>query len=511
MDSDLARSRLRSVARLSRVLSEPREMSELLETAANEVRFALGASSVAIGHLERDRGVIAMLINVGALADWEQAQPTELTSTLQELPMVDLLAHDAAGHVLNINDPQADPEAIRHLTVRGKACALVIPILLDGRIWGQVFATRAVGEAVFEDADIELGEALSAVLASGLAQAERFSRVEHLVYSDPLTGLANRRAIDLALERALVEYQVTDIPVSVVMADVNGLKFANDNEGHQAGDRLIRACADAISQSAGRVPRSLAGRIGGDEFAIILPGLALEEAEPFANSILNALEKSMYPGGLAIGVSSTSAPGVSGEVTSRRLLGWADEAQYAAKREGSSRVLLAGRDTPLTEPIERRRRRRSGPVWATNAERANNALEAGLRVLVMSAQLSPIDRLVAVIDAAADVIGAVGWVVSIIDGGTTRAVAFSTVRDGLDVTSGQDLTNDPTWWEAASGVGVLVRADDETADLARVRGCSTVAAAVSGSWLVEVLGDTDDHLVGVSATLRALLGSALAG
>ena len=174
MDSDLARSRLRSVARLSRVLSEPREMSELLETAANEVRFALGASSVAIGHLERDRGVIATLIKVGALADWEQAQPTELTSTLQELPMVDLLAHDAAGYVLNINDPQADPEAIRHLTVRGKACALVIPILLDGRIWGQVFATRAVGEAVFEDADIELGEALSAVLASGLAQAERF-------------------------------------------------------------------------------------------------------------------------------------------------------------------------------------------------------------------------------------------------------------------------------------------------------------------------------------------------
>ena len=124
--------------------------------------------------------------------------------------------------------------------------------------------------------------------------------------------------------------------------------------------------------------------------------------------------------------SSQSAPAGDKEaLTARRLMRWADEAQYAAKREGSRRVLLAGLGTPLTDPVERRRRRRSGPTWSTSAGRATNALEAGLRVLSTSLELSALHRLVAVIDAAAEVIAATGWVLSIIDHGCMESAQRS--------------------------------------------------------------------------------------
>ena len=452
---------LHSVARLARILAEPQELVDLLETAAHEARESLNAASVSIGYLERERGTMRTVVNVGDTANWEEARPAD--QGFPDLPHVPLLLQNPSRRVVSLEPPEGDDDARRYLTLRNKGSALVAPILLEGRVWGELYITRQIGQPAFGESDSELAEVLAAVLASGIAQAERFSQVEHLVYSDPLTGLANRRAVDLALERALVEHQVQGSPVSVVMAD-----------------------------------------------AIVLPNVGLESAESVANAILNALQRSMYPGGLAVGVASTSAVSGTAEISARRLMGWADEAQYAAKREGSSRVLLAGRDTPLSEPVERRRRRRSGPEWATNAERATNALEAGLRVLVMSHGLSSLDRLVGVVDAASDAIGATGWVVSTISGDTTHAVAVSANRDGLDVARGHDLTLDRSWLDSARGVGVLVRADDESADLARTRHCVTVAAAATDVWLVELLADSDELLVGVPATLRALLGSALA-
>jgi len=511
VESADVRLRLRSVARLARVLAEPQELLDLLETAANEMRFALGAASVSLGRLERERGVVRTLINVGDLASWELPRPEDETYSIHSLPMMALLVDEARSYIVDIDDGAGDPASLELLVASAKGSGIAAPILLDGRIWGELWATRGMRDARYEDTDIEVAEALAAVLAAGIAQSERYSQVEHLIYTDPLTGLANRRAIDLALERALEQHEATGSPVSVVMSDVNGLKVANDVEGHDAGDRLIRACADAISRATGLAPGAIAGRIGGDEFAVVLPGLTLEQTEPLAASIITALNQGVYAGSLAVGASSTSVAGIEGDVTARRLLGWADEAQYAAKREGSHRVLLAGRDTPLTDPVERRRRRRSGPAWSTNAERAANALEAGLRVLATSVELSALDRLVAVIDAAAEVIGASGWVISIIDDGCSRTVAFSSARDGLDVDTGHDTRHDPTWLQSALGAGVLVRADDESAALARVRRCTTVAAAASGRWLVELLGDDDAVLVAAPAPLRALVGTALAG
>jgi GAF domain-containing protein len=206
--------RLHSVARLARILAEPQELVDLLETAAHEACTSLGAASVSIGYLERERGTVRTVINVGDLSSWEEPRP--LDQGFQDLPSFPLLLKDPSPFVVSLDPPVGDDDALRYLTLRNKGSAVVAPILLEGRVWGELYATRLSSQEPFNEEDGQLAEVLSAVLASGIAQAERFSQVEHLVYSDPLTGLANRRAVDLALERALVEYQVSGDPVWII-------------------------------------------------------------------------------------------------------------------------------------------------------------------------------------------------------------------------------------------------------------------------------------------------------
>jgi diguanylate cyclase (GGDEF)-like protein len=407
----------------------------------------------------------------------------------------------------------ADPTARQLLTDLGMGSAVAAPILLDGGVWGELWAARGVDEPRFEDADREVAEALAAVLAAGIGQSERLQTAERLINTDSLTGLANRRAIDRALEEALDAHALDGRPVSVVMGDVNGLKNMNDVDGHEAGDRLIRACAKAVSTALHLAPGSLAGRIGGDEFCVVLDGYGLAEADAVAREALRLLALGPHPRSLAMGVaSSESAPvGDKEALTARRLMRWADEAQYTAKRQGLSIPVVAGRDVALAEPVERRRRRRASSSTPRAAERATAALDAALRALADEpTPAEPLDRLIVTLDAVVETAGAVGWVVGVRGQGQVRTVAFSAGRDGLRVDSALVL-DDAAWVKAAATAGILDATGESASGLAVLRGSDSVAAASGGPWWIEVLADRPVALDGIPAVLRALVCVAVSG
>jgi diguanylate cyclase (GGDEF)-like protein len=100
-----------------------------------------------------------------------------------------------------------------------------------------------------------------------VALGAAFADTRDLARRDPLTGLANR----LAWEEALARLQDLDSPIGVVLADVDGLKVANDRHSHEMGDRLLVAVADIVAAAAAQSPGAIVARIGGDEFAVLLP------------------------------------------------------------------------------------------------------------------------------------------------------------------------------------------------------------------------------------------------
>ncbi|RXG93327.1 sensor domain-containing diguanylate cyclase [Bradyrhizobium zhanjiangense] len=173
--------------------------------------------------------------------------------------------------------------------------------------------------------------------------------LKELATKDGLTGLSNRRAFDQMLMSEWARAQRTQKPLALLFVDVDHFKLFNDRHGHQSGDECLRAVAAAVSRHAMR-PLDLAGRYGGEEFALILPDMDCDTACAVAEEIRCAVLALQIAHG-AIGASEhvTLSVGVASHIPSGadggpdRLLGAADEALYVAKRLGRNRVICAER------------------------------------------------------------------------------------------------------------------------------------------------------------------------
>ena len=174
----------------------------------------------------------------------------------------------------------------------------------------------------------------------GLAIASAAARAEltRLAETDPLTGLANRRAFEARLEAEIRHARTTGAPLSVVVLDLDHFKEVNDRHGHEEGDRTLRTLA-ARMRSSTRASDVIA-RIGGEEFAWLLPGTAVEGARALADRLRRIIAAEPF------GVAGTRT--ISGGVAElgpggdgAGLLRAADARLYAAKSSGRDRVVAA--------------------------------------------------------------------------------------------------------------------------------------------------------------------------
>ncbi|MCB6182196.1 EAL domain-containing protein [Leeia sp. TBRC 13508] len=175
---------------------------------------------------------------------------------------------------------------------------------------------------------------------SAIREAE--SRLAHLAFHDPLTGLGNRYMLMERLEEEIHKAKLHDAKIAVLFLDLDGFKLINDTLGHHVGDRVIQMVATRITNQLRRHDEVI--RLGGDEFVVILPGVAgLEDAEKIATKLLADLieapfeiENHKYRLGASVGVALYPDHGTS----VAQLLSASDSAMYEAKRVGKGRVCL---------------------------------------------------------------------------------------------------------------------------------------------------------------------------
>ena len=172
--------------------------------------------------------------------------------------------------------------------------------------------------------------------------------LDSLARTDPLTGLANRRHFDEAKEIEFRRALRSGLPLSLLVCDIDAFKRYNDAYGHPAGDACLRAVAHAIQKCNARAG-DLVARIGGEEFAVLLPGTTAEVATQLASRLLDAVSALAIPHrdseAAAHVTVSIGLAQLDTEHTDNfsALFEQADQALYQAKSNGRNRVVAHGR------------------------------------------------------------------------------------------------------------------------------------------------------------------------
>lgn len=483
-------------------------VEDVVELVADLTRAALDCACVSIGCYDQDRARLRVLVNAGDAGDAGDARerlPADETYPVTEFSALAEFVRSGGSQFVAIDDPDADASSLEALRDIGHESSIKVAIAAEGGLpWGEIWATTSPGAPRFRARGLRFLEAVAGQLVAIAERAERFSDVSRLAYEDPLTGLANRRALTERIDRACAERRADGGALTLLLCDVDNLKTLNDGRGHQAGDRALRRVGEALVAGAAAHPTALVGRLSGDEFAVVLEGAPIDAAREVAGTALRLLREDRD---IAISLSCgavAAGPGIEG---SEALLRAADTAQYASKRRGGGQLCIA--EGP-GEPADAGPRRRG---WRrTTAERLERETARLLDDLDSRAGDAPVlDRLELVISGVAEAVNAAAWTISLCphDSREIRSVVTADSRDlrlrglrmGLDdeVYLLDEYPATAKVVEAGAGAFVIDRHDRNAdpaerhllreLDFAAVLG--GVASDEEGAFLLEIYGDGD--------------------
>jgi diguanylate cyclase (GGDEF)-like protein len=239
----------------------------------------------------------------------------------------------------------------------------VLPLTAEGRSVGVLVIEHALREGSrIERRVVSILERFASQGSLALRNAWLLEQLQKVASTDGLTGIANRRAFDMVLERELARAARNGAPVSLVMLDIDNFKELNDNHGHQRGDDVLRAVAAALAKECREY--DTAARYGGEEFAMILPNCTAAEAPAAAERLRVAVAEAGSP------VRVTASGGVATFPMNGRdaasVVTAADEALYESKRAGRNRVTASTRQPlrlapqPVLQPSELSRTPQTG-------------------------------------------------------------------------------------------------------------------------------------------------------
>jgi diguanylate cyclase (GGDEF)-like protein len=208
---------------------------------------------------------------------------------------------------------------------------------------GEDEALAGIRQALYINLAVCLGITLLVLLLTHATLTRYQRRIEGMAATDKLTGLLNRQAFSILIDKAFSEYRRDPHPISLLLADVDHFKSINDQYGHGVGDHILSQVAARLQK--GLRASDIAVRWGGEEFLIVLKGCDLDHAQQVAEQLRQDMKQTPFDAGpqtlpvtISIGVSQ-----YDGSESYEDSINRADTGLYAAKNSGRNRVCVAPR------------------------------------------------------------------------------------------------------------------------------------------------------------------------
>lgn len=238
------------------------------------------------------------------------------------------------------------------VAIPADARSLMVVMRASGKTIGILYVVRSYGPPLVEE-DQKLAEMVATEAAAAIYNARLYEQTQRLAITDPLTGLSNHRNFREALALEVARASRLEYAVGLLMLDVDNFKRVNDTFGHPVGDEVLKNIAGVLRTNLRQT--DLASRYGGEEFAVILPGLGQRGVRAVGEKLRRAvrgLRPLTLPGippmhlSISIGGVSVSAPDLDGA----EMIRTADLALYAAKHRGRNAVCVYPEDLADDQP-----------------------------------------------------------------------------------------------------------------------------------------------------------------
>ncbi|UCC82694.1 MAG: sensor domain-containing diguanylate cyclase [Gemmatimonadota bacterium] len=225
--------------------------------------------------------------------------------------------------------------------------AIIVPMIVDGDAIGAL-AVEYEAPRGYIERDLERLKVLALFVGPAFRNAVEFGEVKQLSLTDTLTGLPNRRSTERVLASTIAVAERTGSPFAVAVADVDHFKRINDRYGHEAGDTVLQAVARVMRETIR--PGDHAGRWGGEEYLVVLPATALEDAARAVERLRRNVELLQIdwegrPLTVTISAGLTAYPELIRNAAA--AVASADAALYKAKRAGRNTVAVAEMRGPV--------------------------------------------------------------------------------------------------------------------------------------------------------------------
>jgi len=264
------------------------------------------------------------------------------------------LGEGVAGWVAKHGEPVLVEDARRDSRFAPRVDALTgaetrsiicVPIKARARVLGVIELINTVGQTGFGTEDIPILQHLADYAAIALENARYLQRIQELTIIDDCTGLYNARHLNFVLDMEIYRSTRYSYQFSLVFLDLDHFKLVNDTYGHLVGSRLLGAVAATIKSHLRLIDYGF--RYGGDEFVVLLPQSAKENALQAVRRLRELLNSQTYFGGEGLSICITGSFGVAtfpedGRIGAE-LLRQADEAMYRVKNSTRNNIALAGR------------------------------------------------------------------------------------------------------------------------------------------------------------------------